>query len=1160
MKQRLRLLFVVFVLGFVGITASAQSPIGSIEGVITDPGKAVVAGATVTLTSSATGQSFTATTNDDGFFTFRSLQPGAYSIKVEQKGFSTATASNIVVQVNQVARADISLKVGAPTETVQVDVGATELQVDTSRQTVDGVISGRQITQLPLNDRNFLDLAALQPSVSVVDGGVIDPTKVNTFRSVRVNGGSGTGTRVQIEGIDVTDETVGTTVANFSTDAVQEFNLQRSSFDLSTSLTTSGAISIASRTGSNRFAGSGFYFKQDNLFDARPGFSETKPEFNRAQYGYRFGGPIIKDKLFFFSNAERLDQADFNSFGSTNFPQFNTESTLPLKTFNTLQRLDYNLTDKIRLFYLFNHSDDSSSGGNLYSPFQNVDWTNIHGAGLNMSGAKTTHEIRFGYVNFNNRIESQELSGFEFYRAPGGTALQVNVGDLSWGPNTLAPQQTYQDNVQFKYNGSIVLGKHIFRYGADVTRIDLGGFANFSGPLAVGGDVNTCTNPADPVTCQITGVALGPNSGFFTARPGHGLPFGDKKDTRFSWYVGDQWKVLRNLTLNLGLRHNYDTHFFDGPGVRELTGLSVYSPGLGVPAKYPKDAFSPQVGFAWDPFGNGKNSIRGGFYLAYEGNIFNNSIFDENARNAPGIGPLGFAQGEVLGPDGSPIVVNGIPGCDPAQTAMGNYDCLLNFTIANGAQYVELLNNALQAAYSNLSNYDPNAGPSNWDLSPGGLAVPFPADYKLPYSMQFNIGFQREIAKGHVLSVDYVRQRGVGLPLQILNLENRRDVSTFNETAARSRISAVTGIAPADINPTTIGTWLATHPTATIATFGLSGDDVWTGTTTTRNNGQVIRGGFSLYQALQVSLVGRFTGAFLKPLSIDGHSFFRDLSYTVGYAFGRNKSTGGGSRPEFLATALCNRDFNSCFGPNGLDRRHNLTVSASLGLIGGFRLDQIYRLTTSPPVSFTVPNSSALANGISGANGIFTVDFNGDGGNGTTPRADFLPGTGPGSFGTALNNIEALNAVIAAYNANVAGHITPHGARLVAAGLFTEAQLIALRAKSPALALVPTDNPNPFHTRFNADYRISRPIKIWKETWLLEPSFSVFNVFNNNAPGTYGGLGGTCGSLNYNYSVDPSDCGDTGSPNPAAALAALRESRGLIFRRRQLQFGIRFTF
>src|SRR5215470_15008694 len=146
MRQRIGLLFVVFVLGLFGIMAVAQTPTGSIEGVITDQGKAVVAGATVTITATATGQAVTATTNDEGFFSVRSLQPGVYSIRVEQRGFSTATADNVVVQLNQVARADIALKVGAPSETVQVDIGATDIQVDTTRQTVDGVITARQIT------------------------------------------------------------------------------------------------------------------------------------------------------------------------------------------------------------------------------------------------------------------------------------------------------------------------------------------------------------------------------------------------------------------------------------------------------------------------------------------------------------------------------------------------------------------------------------------------------------------------------------------------------------------------------------------------------------------------------------------------------------------------------------------------------------------------------------------------------------------------------------------------------------------------------------------------------------------------------------------------------------------------------------------------------
>lgn len=1147
----LYLLVVISCLGILFSGVRAQTPTGTIEGNVTDPQSNVVAGATVTITEAATGRSINTTTDDQGFYTARSLQPGLYSVKIEKQGFSTATTDKVVVQVGQVAKADIGLKVGSTTETVQVDIGATDVQVDTVRQTVDGVITSRQITALPLNARNFLELAALQPSVTVVDGGNIDPTKSNAYRAVRVNGGSGTGTRVQLEGIDVTDETVGTTTANVSTDAVQEFNLSRSSFDLGTSLTTSGAVSIATRTGGNKFSGSGFYFKQDDRFDARPGFEAAKTEFNRDQEGYRFGGPILKDRLFFFSNFERLNQLDFNSFTSGSFPQLNAASGLPIKTRYALNRLDWSVRNNLKVFYLHNYNDDLSFGGSIRSPFTNGDWTNTHVVGANLSGSRFTHSFRFGYVNFNNQINSSELSGFEFPRTPQGIPIQIDVRDISIGPNGLAPQQTYQDNFQFKYDGSGILGNHILRYGGEINRIILGGFANFAGPLTAFGDdfSSTSTNPLD---YTLQDFSTGPNAGFFTATPAHNLPFGGKFDTRYAAYVGDQWRIRHNLTLSLGLRYNYDTNFFASTDAPSIPALDQYGAGLGNAPKYPKNAFSPQVGFAWDVFGDGKTSIRGGFYLAYEANIYNNALFDEFARIRTGIGPSFFTEEAIFGPDGNPIVVNGIPGCDPADVANGDYRCLTNggYTIGQALPYLGQIHAAVQAAYSNLSNYDPLGQPREFDNDNGNtFGGQYSSQYKIPYSMQFNIGFQRELFKGNVLSVDFVRQRGIGLPILFSDYENRKDARFFDAAAAQAHVISfladcgVASVAEAISEGCLAGTEDAFQPT--IADFGLSSDQVFTGRTSL-TRARIIVGGFSLYQALQVSLNGRLGDITSKYLRIGDRSLLKGLQYTVGYAWGVNKGTTGSARPEFFANVTNNRNFNQDYGPTGLDHRHTLTVSASMDLIGGFRLDQIYQFATPSAISLFIPN-------FDGSNGIFTSDLNGDGGTSSSPRGDLLPGTNIGSFGRKFSSISALNDAITAYNNTYAGKLSPAGQRLVDAGLFTEAQMRALGATMTSIALVPTTNPDPFQNSFKADYRLTRPIRLWKESWILEPSISFFNVFNNASKNVYSGLDGTCGSLNFDYNNPPAD-------EPDCTVGALNRIRGLAFNRRQLQFGIRFSF
>ncbi|MFN7946086.1 MAG: carboxypeptidase-like regulatory domain-containing protein [Blastocatellia bacterium] len=165
------------------LTAAAQQPVGSVEGTVTDQSGAVVAGARVTVTEKATGRAINTTTNESGYYVVRALLPGVYSVRIEQTGFGPVLNDNVVVQVGQVANVSVELKVGSAQAVVDVSA-STDVQVDTARQTVDGVITAKQVEQLPQNARNFLDLARLEPGVIVQDGGAIDPTKVNAFRTV----------------------------------------------------------------------------------------------------------------------------------------------------------------------------------------------------------------------------------------------------------------------------------------------------------------------------------------------------------------------------------------------------------------------------------------------------------------------------------------------------------------------------------------------------------------------------------------------------------------------------------------------------------------------------------------------------------------------------------------------------------------------------------------------------------------------------------------------------------------------------------------------------------------------------------------------------------------------------------------------------------------
>src|SRR4029079_6566722 len=268
LKMKKVVVYILAILCFSVITALAQDPFGSIAGTVTDAQGAVVQNATVTVRNLATNASRTGMTNNDGQYRVLQLQPGVYEVKASATNFKQSVLGNIQVQVGQIASADLSLQVGDVGEVVTVNP-TTEAQIERSDNTGSRVINTQQIESLPLNGRNFLDLAQLQPGTEKVDGASFDPTKAN-FTGVSIGGQAGRSTQITVDGGSVVDNVVGTTVQNFSQEIVQEFQIGISNFSLATGASASGSVNIVSRSGSNQFHGNAFGYFRDDSFAAFP--------------------------------------------------------------------------------------------------------------------------------------------------------------------------------------------------------------------------------------------------------------------------------------------------------------------------------------------------------------------------------------------------------------------------------------------------------------------------------------------------------------------------------------------------------------------------------------------------------------------------------------------------------------------------------------------------------------------------------------------------------------------------------------------------------------------------------------------------------------------------------------------------------------------------
>src|SRR5450631_4865646 len=376
------------------LVAQTTLSTGSVSGTVTDPSGAVVSGAKVSITNTGTGQTATLTSNASGAFSSGPPDPGKYKVQVSFKGFSTVSES-VQVQVGNTATVNVKLALGQ--ESTIIDVQGSTVQVNTEQATVQGVLTSDQIENLPVNGRNFLDLAQLEPGVQIQDGQNFDPTKAG-YSSISFGGRFGRTARIEVDGVDVSDETVGTTTTDIPASAIQEFQISQSSLDMSTELTSSGSVNVTTKSGTNSYHGEAFGVFRDSAFSSQlPG---APGPFQRSQYGGAFGGAIIKDKLFFFADGERTIQHTTVPVPvSAPFSQYSGSFADPFHEANLLGRLDYALTKSARAFYRYSYFKNSlgATFGFGYSLYNNVDITRNHVIGVDFNTGSISHSIRFSF-------------------------------------------------------------------------------------------------------------------------------------------------------------------------------------------------------------------------------------------------------------------------------------------------------------------------------------------------------------------------------------------------------------------------------------------------------------------------------------------------------------------------------------------------------------------------------------------------------------------------------------------------------------------------------------------------------------------------------------------------------------------------------------------